>query len=194
MTRAELEQLIAEYSHRTDLSNVIDFVIDFSTKRIGRDLRSQENEVAIPFTPAVNPAPLPADFQALRHVTYDADRGAVTLRSVSTHFLTRFSDTGQPQVYSIKAKEIYIAPFQVRDFVVTYWQTPAALIAASDTNPVLDEYPYLYLYAALIEVYTWAQDDTQRDRALSLYSTEIELQNKQAAKADQGDAPQMQAV
>jgi len=196
--KAGLVSLVESYIHRADstVDDNIGLWIDFATARIGRDLRSQENILTVDLTPVANPVVLPDDFRAIKVIQYPADGNAdISLRSVPAPTIARITNTGSsPALYSVSGLNMTIKPFQAKVFSVTYWQEPAALVADADENDVLTAYPYIYLYAVLIEAQAWLQDFTQRSQWVATYTGEVALVNEQSQSADVGNAPAMAGV
>lgn len=199
MDRDELVTLIESYAHRNDGSvdnNIVSF-IDFTTKRLGRDLRSQFNTVQRdPVVGSANPVPLGADFRELRIASYPLDAGgSVDLKSVPFHLFERVTGSGTtPRVIAVVGTDMFVKPFQVKVYTVTIWVEPPELLSGTAENDVLTNYPFLYLYGALIELWTWVQDPGLRDMALANYNAEVGLINAQSASSDLGDAPAMIGV
>ncbi len=199
MDRDGLVSLIESYGHRSNASvdNNIEQFIEFATKRIGRDLRSQFNTVTRdPVVGTENPIPLGVDFREMRIASYPLDGGGrVDLKSVPVHLLERVTQTGQtPRVFTVVGTDMIVKPFQIKAFTITAWVEPEELDSGTAENAVLTQYPYVYLYAALIELWMWTQDPDLRDAALADYNAEVVLINEQSAASDLGDAPAMVGV
>lgn len=196
--KSDLITLVESYLHRSDstLDNNIASWIDFATKRIGRDLRSQENETSLDLTPVGNPVALPADYRAMKVIQYPADGNAdIALRSVPAATIARITNTGSsPALYNVSGFLLTIKPFQAKTFSLVYWSEPQALAASTDENLVLTAYPYIYLYAVLIEANAWLQDFTVRSQWLATYAGEVGATNEQSQSADVGDTPAMFGV
>ncbi len=198
MDRDELVALTESYAHRSDASvdnNIVQF-IEFATKRIGRDLRSQFNTVTRdPVVGTENPIPLGDDFREMRIASYPLDNGRVDLKAVPVHLLERVTVSGTtPRVYTVTGTDMILKPFQVKVITITAWVEPPPLDAGDAENDVLTNYPYLYLYATLLELWMWTQDPDLRDAALADYNAETVLINEQSAASDLGDAPAMVRV
>lgn len=194
MNRGELEALVAQYMHRKDLTAQIPGFISLATARLGRMLKSQVNEITSTINPVTNPSPLPQDFRGMRLITAAESRGPVPLQSQSATRINRFSDNGSPAAYSISGKQITIKPFREGIYTITYFAEPAALTAGGSENDVLDEYPYLYLYACLVEANIFVQDPEQANAMLQIFSSEVFEVNAMSGAARAGDAPQVQGV
>lgn len=194
MNRGELEALIAQYMHRTDLAAQIPGFITLSTQRLGRMLKSQVNEITAIHQPTVNPSALPADFRGMRVVYSRENRGPVPLQSQSATRIARYRQDGSPAAYSISGKAITIAPFRAGDYDLVYFAEPAELTTTGSENAVLDEYPYLYLYAGLVEANIFVKDPEQANSMLEILRSEVFEVNAMSGAARAGDAPQIQGV
>lgn len=189
MNRGELETLIAQYMHRNDLTANIPGFIDMATQRIGRTLRSQINEVSLTLGMTANPTPLPDDFRGMRTVLSEQDRGPNPLRAVSPTQLARASSIGTPAFYAVAGKTITVQPFTAGNLLIDYWAEPAALTTPSSTNSVLTEYPYLYLYAALVEAAIFVDDTQKAGDMAGVFNNEISEVNQMSADANSGAIP-----
>ena len=188
---SELADLVVDYAHRPDLlERTQNVFIPFSSRRLGRDLRSMDNETVATLDRDVlgDPMALPDDFGSIRSLWFDGQNGPHRLRSRDEAQITRQAKSGAiPRFYMIRDDGITIRPLTGALFTLSYHTVPV-LDATNDTNDVLTNYPYLYLYAALVELQVFAQDDEQRARAVQTYSEEIRIVNRQVARA-RADAP-----
>ena len=191
MNRGELEALVAQYIHREDLGDQIPGFIDLATNRIGRDLRSAENQTVLePFSPATQVSDLPEDFRNMRDVTYLLGSARVVLRSASPKTMSGVPQTGnRPIYYRLVGKQIEIVPFQVKEMRLVYFNAPAPLTDSASENAILTNYEQLYLYASLIEAYFFTQDAGGHGLATETYTSEIDAENNRSKKADAGDRP-----
>ena len=168
-----------------------DTFVQLSHDRIFRDVRPQENVVKttlVPVTPLID---LPTDFIDVRELSANNGNRRVVLSSVGRHrFAISASQTGFPVVYSIVGTQVEVAPITLpAEFTLWYWQKAPALVNATDTNVILTTFPYLYLYAMLIEGAVFIQDDTERKIALETYATEIQQVNERSDQSRHGEAP-----
>ena len=194
MNRGELETLVAEYIHRTDLGAQIPGFIELATARIGRDLRSAENETVVdPFSPLTQVSDLPADFQNMRDISWTTGQGRIVLKASSPVAMGRFPQTGNaPNFYRLIGKQIEITPYQAKDFRLVYFNAPADLTTTASENAILTAYPQLYLYGSLIEAYFFTQDGGGHKLAADTYTAEVSVENNRTEKADAGDRPSVQ--
>lgn len=168
-----------------------DTFIQLSHSRIFRDLRAQENVVQVTLVPTVPLIDLPADFIDVRELSAQNGSRRVVLSSVGRHrFALSASQTGFPVVYSIIGDQIEVAPKTLpASMTLWYWQKLPEPIGPTDTNVILTTYPYLYLYAMLIEGSVYIQDDTMRAIAVDTYTSEVGRVNGQADRSRFGEAP-----
>lgn len=168
-----------------------DTFVQLSHDRIFRDLRAQENIVQVTIVPTVPLIDLPADFIDVRELSYQNGARRIVLTSVGRHrFARSASRTGFPIVYSIIGDQVEVGPKTLpAEFTLWYWQKLPQLINPTDTNVILTTFPYLYLYAMLIEGSVYIQDDTMRGIAVDTYTAEIGRVNGQADRSRFGEAP-----
>jgi len=168
-----------------------DTFIQLSELRILRDLRARENQVMTTIVPTSNLVDLPSDFIDLREISYKNGNRVVVLSSVGRHRLAiATSQTGRPGVYSIIGDQIEVGPITIPDeFTLWYWRKFPALVNPTDTNILLTEYPYIWLYAMLVEGAVYVQDDTMRQLAVETYLTEINRVNVRESEGRFGEAP-----
>ena len=191
-TFSELVDLVADYGHRGDLTSQIgDTFIPFASIRIGQALKSIDNEKVETLNPSDNPFDVPADFGSIRSLEYLEARGPRTLKATGRHDINRFSSLagtgGFPIVYNVIGRQFDARPFISGEFSVNYYAIPT-LDGSNPTNAVLDSYPNLYLYAALIEFHSWTQDKEQRDIAVGVFNSEVGNINRNSERA-RYDAP-----
>ena len=182
---------VEAYMHRTDLADRLDGFVDLATKRIGRDLRSMENQIILdPFEVTDQLQLLPDGYRALKELSYLNGSRRVQLLSGSGLVLAQFPQTGSsPQRYRVQGRFVEIKPFSARDYRLIYWEEPSELVDDSDTNQVLLEYPYIYLYACMIEANFYVQNGGARELSLTTYQGEVEQINNTSATSDAGGSP-----
>ena len=168
-----------------------DTFVQLSQARIFRDLRAQENVIQATLIPTNNLVDLPADFIDVRELSYKNGARVVVLTSVGRHKLSVLtSQTGKPLAYSIIGNQVEVGPITVpASFLLWYWQKSPALVNPTDTNILLTTFPYIWLYAMLVEGAVYIQDDTMRTTAIDTYLTEIQRVNQRAAESRFGEAP-----
>ena len=168
-----------------------DTFIQLSELRIQRDLRPRENIVKTTIVPTSNLIDLPSDFIDLRELSAKNGNRVVVLTSVGRHRLSlATSQTGFPVVYSIIGNQFEVGPITIpADFTLWYWQKFPPLVNPTDTNILLTTYPYIWLYAMMVEGAVYIQDDTMRQIAVETYLQEIRRVNQREAEGRFGEAP-----
>jgi len=174
MTYAELYELVKEYTHRNDLTEpLLDQMLNLTSVRLGRDLKSVTNEFKSTLTFTDNIAPLPDDCREVRYLK-DGDK---------------YPD------YVTATQNIYGDCYSIVDGNINYKATVADLIywgvpPVADTT-CLDRHPSLYLYAMISEVARFLNDADMIDGAEFQYTTELKLTNKSESQARTGNNPVM---
>jgi len=196
VNRGELEQAIIDYMKRPDLVNVTNLFVIQATARIGRLLRSRHNEIwetGVDIQGGVYQ--LPAKFVELRRVERNGPGGVQVLRSLNNEAAARVSrGDGAPIGYQLAAGRLYLKPPGAGSFNLGYWVEPADLTAAGSENPVLTAYPSLYLYASLIEGYTYIRDWEMVQGMTQIAATEVQQINQSEKRARLGATPAMGAA
>jgi len=168
-----------------------DTFIQLTELRIYRDLRPRENQIQATIIPTSNLIDLPSDFIDLRELSYKNGNRVVVLSSVGRHRLSiATSQTGRPGVYSIIGNQVEVGPITIPDeFTLWYWQSFPALVNPTDTNVLITTYPYIWLYAMLVEGAVYIQDDTMRQTATETYLAEVQRVNVRESEGRFGEAP-----
>ncbi|MCP3999398.1 MAG: hypothetical protein GY727_00590 [Gammaproteobacteria bacterium] len=194
MNYTELQAQIASYIHRNDLDAVIPGFIELAEARINRDLRVPEMQTEAVLNTINGIAQLPARYLDMRELWYFPGVRSWTLNSTGRHTLSRYRGlAGEPQVYSLQGTTIEIAPARDNaEFNLLFWQAeqPLSLVP---TNAILDKYPYLYLYASLIEAAFYTQDAELAAGYQAKYEQDLAITNAEAAATRFGEAPTMSA-
>ena len=113
------------------------------------------------------------------------------LSSVGRHRLSiATSQTGFPVVYSIIGNQIEVGPITLpAEFTLWYWRKFPPLVNPTDTNVFITAYPYIWLYALMVEGAIYVQDDTMRQLAVETYLNEVNRVNQREAEGRFGEAP-----
>ena len=189
--RDGLVALVESYAKRTDLTTqIVEEFLPIAEARIGRDLQSRENETLQEFlAQATNDFAVPDDYGRVRAFEVAQSRGPITLKSVDLHTINHHDQSGQPRVYTIRGNTIEVRPFRESDFTMFHWRRPK-LDAPDATDPVLDVWPQLYLYAVLLELHLWERDTIRAQQSDLVYADEVLKINRDAGRAA-GDKPAM---
>ena len=191
VSRSTLITEFQAYIKRSFAIDRQDTFIQLTELRILRDLRVQENMVKTTLIPTSNLVDLPADFIDVRELSAKNGSRVVVLTSIGRHRLSiATSQTGFPVVYSIMGNQVEVGPITIpAEFTLWYWQKLPPLLNPSDTNVLLTTYPYLWLYAMLVEGAVYIQDDTMAVTARDTYLAEVDRVNRRADESRHGEAP-----
>lgn len=171
-----LKTAIADFAERADLTTQIPYFVDYAQQEIARNLRGSINTVAADITVSASTVAVPSDFQASRRL-YLSVTPVRTIAFCSPETLAEvgaeYTTSSYPSHVSVQGSNFVFAPpfGSSSTGKLLYWATPAVMSADTDTNVVLTEYPFLYLYGALSELFRYIIDDRsepmdQRFRAL----------------------------
>jgi hypothetical protein len=193
MNYQELQQQIADYMHRSDLSDKIPGFIESARARLNRDLRVREMIETLTLTPPTNPWDLRVDvpgFIEARDLSAGRATGRYSLELVGRNEMSRWSGqtTGvYPLFYSVDGYELETQPGGTgTEFRLIYYREIEALVNDEDRTPTLDAYPYLWLYGSLIEAHSYTQDMELRGAATEVFTSEIRQANQATAQAESG--------
>lgn len=193
MTKDELADLVVFYAHRPDLKQAtLDTFIPLAETRIGRELKSLENETDVLLQPTENLIDLPTvpEYGSIKSIEYLGARGPNTLTSLDAHSINQWAQTGgNPARYIIRSRKIEVRPFIAGDYRLYYYFKPTLPLNSSE-NDVLDAWPNVYLHGALVELNIYAQDQEQRDLQIDAFDFEVARINKKAEQG-RGDKPAM---
>lgn len=186
MNYGALQAQIAGYLHRSDLSAEIPEFIEKARCRIGRDLRSLEQEQAGTAAQigATETYTLPADYQQMRQVV----SGGRSLRQVNPHELTYWTSAGGqaggPSVYAIQGR-VMTAPGAGASCSLWYYRIEPALTLNATEHPTMAAHPQIWLAASMMEAALYTADTEQLATWSGLYDQEVQRVNFAAQRARQ---------
>ena len=199
MTNAELQALVAQYMHRTDLDSEIPGFIELARTRINRDMRVRENIITDTETPTVNPRDLPADFLEMRDIYHRRGENRISLQLVGRKQLDRYDrstiNEAFPRFYSVDGVQLETQPGGVDvEFTLIYFAAVPELVNDTDTNLLMSIYPMTWLYGSLIEGHSFTQDLDLMQESVASYTSEVSQANAQAAEAESGATLQVEGA
>jgi hypothetical protein len=158
----DLKTEVAGFVHRADLTSEVQTLILLGEKRIHREVRTPDMEVAYTGTIAAGVIAVPTDFLEWRVVYIDSN-GANTLQPVALEELLKKyptrSASGLPKFIARNATNFEFGPYPDSTYAVagTYYKRPTTV--SSSWNTLATANPDLYLYAALAATRAWLEDD-----------------------------------
>jgi len=162
-TFTELKAAIADWANRTDLTTqIIDF-ITIAEKKSFRRLRIRDMEKTADITINSEKEAVPTRFLAAISFYLDRDP-LIQLQYVSPQVLyAEFNDitTDTPQVFTLEEENFKFRPIPSGTDTgkLFYYEAPAALSDSNPSNNVLTNFPDIYLYGALTELFLFLKDN-----------------------------------
>ncbi len=191
MTYAELQTLVADYLHRSDLTSEITGFIELAEQRIYREVRAPEMIDSTTIQTIDGIATLPAGYVDTRELSYTRTNNRhIALRAVGRHQLTQRRTGVWSTVYSIQGLSVEIAaPQDDVDFDLLYFKRLDTLSDSAPENDMLDRYPYLFLYGALAEGGRFTRDKDFETRMEAQAVLDIQRVNLDSKHTRHGEAP-----
>jgi len=200
MTKSELLSVVEAYAHRNDFAALFDTFLSFVEARIAEVLRTSEMVVFFELDTGTqapmfgNTWALPDDFLQIKSASTQITGGRLAiLKAVGTDEITaasRQTGGGVPSVYNIQDGAIEIRPGPSERIInIAYYGRLAELVNDDDTNLILDRYPAMYAYGCLQEVWDWAQNTEERDKARERFGSELAAVNALTWNQEFGTAP-----
>ena len=189
-TYANLKQAIERFSHRTDISDVIDDFIDLAESRIDTRLQLRTNEERATASMSGRFLALPDGFLQMRRLTITGSP------NYEIHYRAPKSmpilSTGRPKYYTITSQiEFDRVPDSAYPLEMSYYKVLVPLTSSNTTNDVLTNYPDLYLYGSLAELHRWARDEQTALYYDGIFEKKLIDAQKQERRGRYGAAPAM---
>ena len=187
----ELQDAIADFLNRDDLTARIPTFVDMAEASLNRDLRHWRNENRAIAPVNSRYSALPSDFVEPIRMELSDDKTRVSLMShyeMQTQRQASADAQGKPLHYNITQGEIELFPTPdvTYNLEMYYYGKIPALSASNTTNVVLTNFPDAYLYGALIHTAPYLGDDQRTQVWASLYQNTISAINRQSEGAKQG--------
>jgi len=162
-TYTELKTAVANWSHRADLTGVMDDLVLMAEQWIFRNLRTREMESELAATISGVTAAVPSDFLGLRHAYIDASQKHALEVVAADMIYKRYPGvaTGVPSQVAVDRTSFIFGPSPDSTYVLrgTYFAKPTPLATA--LNAVFTAYPEIYLFATLAELEPYTENDAR---------------------------------
>jgi hypothetical protein len=163
-TYAELKTAVANWLHRSDLTNYVDDLILMGEKYVVRHARTRDMETSLNVTMSSGVAAIPTDFVALKHARIDGTPSTTLQPKPADWIMLRYplrSAESMPKFIGIDGSNFVFGPYPSSDFTVkgTYYKRLTAV--ASSANALFTNNPDLYLFAALAEAAPFLKNDAR---------------------------------
>lgn len=197
----ELRQAIIDQSHRGDLDLKIDqFILLAETQmRSNQDeslkMNKSEQITTLLTSTLSRLSPLPTGYLKGRDVKISLDETNAKLTYVTPGNLVIRNGTGTPCFFTIIANQIEFDILPDAEYTVTakYYGDFTNLSELNPTNEVLDKYPNLYLYGAMVQVYIFAVEEVLAASYLQLFIGAISSANATENELRYGPEPTMRS-
>ena len=165
--RAELIAVINDWMDREDLTGAAPQMIALAEDEIRLAVEPFFLEVSTSLiSDASGRANLPADMKRLSRVLYDNEpvyqRGATAIARMN-------DDTTRPSAYTLEQGAIRLWPAAAHTVQVLYQPKLARLTEANPTNNLLNDFPSLYFYGAMVFAAGYVADDDRAVRFRALF-------------------------
>lgn len=164
---SELQNAVASWLHRTDLSVQIPDFIYLAEKKITNNIQSRQQEVSTNLTTSAGVASvsLPSDYGSLKNIQISGATNNV-LKYIPDETYLSYNSTNQqgiPSHFTIQGNSILLSPVPNSEYTINivYFQDVPSLSSTNPTNWILSKYPYIYLYGSLIEASVFVNDPEQ---------------------------------
>lgn len=155
-----LKSSIANFLHRTDLTDLIPEFIADAENRIYNDIRVKAMEAAYSGTTASTA--LPTGFLEWIYLVIDDDHQQKLSRRDAEWIYTRYpSSTGKPVYFAREGDALMFAPTPDATYTLTgrYYKKLTALSDSNTTNWLITDAPELLRFAALAEAAPYMLND-----------------------------------
>jgi hypothetical protein len=154
---SSLQTAVGNWLHRTDLTGVIPDLIALGEQRMNSDIVARDMDTTVTLTTvAGNPLiATPSDVLESVRMTIQTTPNRTLNYLAPEAIKNQFSsiDTGAPEAYTVLGNNFEFAPVPDSAYSIEYIyrQRIPALSVSTTTNWLLTKWPYVYLYAALVE-------------------------------------------
>lgn len=188
-TYSELQDAIANWLKRDDLTDRIKEFIALAEARFNREFRvsQMEQRATASTTSGTAYYSFPNDYLGCRNIQLNTDP-KTSLKYLTPETLDEYypeTTIGQPLVYSIVGNEFQLAPIPDKAYTIeiSYYEKIPALTDGNTNNWLLTNGPDVYLYGSLIASAPFLYDDQR----LAVWSSLYEQAKTAIIDADQID-------
>jgi hypothetical protein len=189
---------IIDWSHRNDIDLKVDTFINLAevemfsnaTKRL--KVRSGETLTTSAASTSSRFLALPSGFLEMRRLRIDTDSGFLPLTYRTPEQLVSIDGPARPRFFTVTDQiEFDTVPDEAYTIEFQYLAEFTALSSSNQTNPVLTLDPNIYLFGALKEVFSWANDTENQLKYEAKFISAIRGANKKFIAGKYGQSPVM---
>lgn len=184
-TYSTLKISIASWLAQSNIASgdsIVDDFVDMAEAEVNRRLRVRFMESALSLTATSATVALPSDYMGLRAAHIEGST-RYSLEYRTPEQLNSISNAvAQPACYTIRGTNMVFPadPSGTITVAGTYYAKPTALSVSNETNWITDNYPQVYLFAALKNAAIYGSDDD----AIAKYSALLDKAIKEIEVAD----------
>ena len=156
MNYTTLKTLVADYLHRTDLTDKLETFIALAESLLFREINIKALEVAVTGTSVAGSIALPADLGTVNRITVSYGGNTMALDYASQ---PNIYSAGVPQSYTLESGALKLDTLTSQAYTLYYTPKIDALSVSNPTNWLLDNAPDLYLCAAQLEGAKYVKDE-----------------------------------
>ena len=173
---SDLKTAIGDIGAKTYTTAQLDRFIALAESRIVRDVKTSELELTTTMTVDASSEALPADYAGLVRIKLNGDYPPLDyIPSDSFHSRNAANSvTGRPTAYTIEANNILFAPAPDDSYTATYTYFQKPDLVTDTTNRLMTLYPDVYLFACMIEVADFEDDERNLVKYEQRYNTAIQ--------------------
>jgi hypothetical protein len=191
----DLQSNIADFMHTTDMYDIIPTFIQLAESKIANNIKGRKlsTSVTLTLTAGIGYLVLPTDYVSIQSVVVLTNPASVC-ELISDNQLSRYNadgSTGIPRFYNIIGDNMYFSKIPDANYSVkiTYETRLIPLSDLTTTNFILKDYPYLYLYASLIEGHIYANMPEQVQFYQQKYNEAIDDVNRKFGEESWSGSP-----
>lgn len=180
-TYAELKTAVANWMHRSDLTDRIPEFISMGESYLNGRLRLRDMRETADITPSMSDSYVSLPASWMETISFTDDLGSTLRESTPEEMALHQPSAGRPRLYRITDR---IDFERVSDASYTFKMTylKRLNIEADNTNSVLTNWPGLYLYSALLQAVPYIKDDARIGGLSSLLNEQISIANRQSSR------------
>lgn len=191
-TYAELKTAVSDFLNRDDLASTTGTFIALGEADIQRKIRHWRQEKRATAEIDTQYSAIPADFlETIRFYVTSGDTKPLELISQSELLERKRRDlntSGSPSFYALTAGELEVFPVPDGTYSTElyYYARVPALSDSVTTNWLLEYFPDVYLYSALMHSAPYLKDDDRLQVWASLYQSAVDAVNLSGENAKHG--------
>ena len=186
-TYAELKTALADWSHRADLTSKMGDFITLAESRFNDALKTKAMNAIEDLTAVVGSRfiSFPTGMKKLNSLSLVVGTDWMPLEQVSARALDELivDSNGKPLYYAVTNKIEFDCQSDTAYTVKARVFTDNGLSDSVTTNDLLAEYPNIYLFGALTELYDFVGDDQQSGKYNARLNEAVKLANLNAHRS-----------